>query len=85
MTWHAIEKAVNWRSIEKAEAALQRRHDAFLTWSRVALASATEEILREMRAAPRPNGTAPRLNFGEDYEDWRTGEPMLDGMHHPGL
>jgi hypothetical protein len=35
--------------------------------------------------APAPPRSARRLNDGEDYEDWRTGEPMLDGMTHPGL
>jgi hypothetical protein len=83
MTYH-IDKPVNWRSIEKAEAALQLYYQSFPCRS-AAVQREAERMIRELRASPQPNGTAPRLNDGEEYEHPRTGEAMLDGMTHPGL
>jgi hypothetical protein len=84
MTWHAIEKPVAWRSIEKAEAALRRFHDSFPARTR-AVKRYVDEMIAELRAnPPGPPRSVPRLKLGE-YEHPDTGEAMLDGLPHPGL
>jgi hypothetical protein len=86
MSWHAIEKPVNWSGIAKAEADLQRYYASFPCRS-AAVQREAERMIAELRAnPPRPNETPPRLNDGEEYELERFPfETFVDGMRSPGV
>jgi hypothetical protein len=82
---YRIEKPINWASLQKAEAELQRYYQSFPCRS-AAVRRETERMLEELRARPLPppQPVPSRLRLGE-YEHPDTGAAMLDGLLHPGL
>jgi hypothetical protein len=76
---------MSWRyTIAKSEAALRAFHATFPLRS-AAVRRETERMIAEMRASPRPNRTAPRLNDGWEYELERFPfETFVDGMRSAG-
>jgi hypothetical protein len=77
----------NWRAtIARRELELRQFHDSF-RWRSFAVAQLVDEWIATGKLRRQPEYPAPHRRRDEsgEYEHPATGEPMLDGLPHPGL